>query len=128
MADPVLQLQPDHLRELLRLVAVHLPHEEVWAYGSRVNGTALATSDLDLVVRHAEDLDIRQGPGLAELQEALSESNLPFLVDLLDWAALRPSFRDRILAQYVPLYPSKTNDASVRQEKIDSRAASRSAP
>lgn len=104
MADPTLHLRLGHLHELRRLIATHLPEEEVWAYGSRVTGTAHDTSDLDLVVRHPADLKVRQGAAFWDLKEAFSESNLPFLVDLFDWAALPPAFRDNIAEQHVLLY------------------------
>ena len=104
MADPALQLTPAHLAEVCRLIVAHLPHEEVWAYGSRVTGTGHATSDLDLVVRHPADLKTRQGTAFWELKEAFSESNLPFLVDLLDWAALPPAFWPNIAESHLVLY------------------------
>jgi predicted nucleotidyltransferase len=58
MANPTLSLRPEQLQELRRLIATHFPHEEVWAYGSRVTGTAHDTSDL--VVRHPPDLQVKQ--------------------------------------------------------------------
>ena len=104
MADPTLTLAPKHLAELRRLVATHLPDEEVWAYGSRVTGTAHDTSDLDLVVRHPADLKARQSSAFWELKDALSESNLPLLVELFDWARLPPAFWDNIAEQHAVLY------------------------
>ena len=109
MAEPTLALAPRHLAELRRLIAAHLPHEEVWAYGSRVNGTAHDTSDLDLVVRHPADLKTKQGPAFWELKEAFSESNLPFLVELFDWARLTPTFWVNIAEQHVVLYPPEVH-------------------
>ena len=102
MAD--LTLAPRHLEELRRLIATHLPQEEVWAYGSRVNGTAHDTSDLDLVVRHPADLKAGQGSAFWELKAELSESNLPFLVEVFDWAKLPPAFWDNIAEQHVVIY------------------------
>jgi predicted nucleotidyltransferase len=104
MADPVLPLQPRHLEELRRLIATYLPQEEVWAYGSRVAGTAHDTSDLDLVVRHPADLKVQQTSAFWELKEAISESNLPFLVELFDWARLPSTFGENIARQHVVLY------------------------
>ncbi len=104
MADSVLSLQPRHLEELRHLIATHLPQEEVWAYGSRVAGTAHETSDLDLVVRHPGDLKSPQDSAFWVLKEALSESHLPFLVELLDWARLPSTFRENIARQHVVLY------------------------
>ena len=104
MADLVPSLQPRHLDELRRLIASHLPQEEVWAYGSRIEGTAHDTSDLDLVVRHPADLKTEQGSGFWDLKEALSESNLPFLVELFDWARLPCTFWDNIAQHHVVIY------------------------
>lgn len=108
MADPTLALRPDHLREVRRLLATHLPRTEVWAYGSRANGTAHDTSDLDLVVRNPSDLRIAQGAAFGELKEAFSASNLPFLVDLLDWASVPPAWQDTIAAAHVVLQEPAT--------------------
>jgi uncharacterized protein len=70
---------------------------EIWAYGSRVNGTAHEGSDLDLVVitpkRDKVPLDI-----LLDLKEKISESNIPILVELFDWARLPRSFHSNIEA------------------------------
>ena len=51
-----LSMQPRHLALLRQLLQQLLPHAEVWAYGSRVNGDGHEASDLDLVVRHPADL------------------------------------------------------------------------
>ena len=45
-----LEIRPDHLKIVEEILEKHLPDREVWAFGSRVNGTAKETSDLDLVV------------------------------------------------------------------------------
>lgn len=104
MAEFTLALPARHLEQLRRLIAAHLPEEEVWAYGSRVTGTAHDTSDLDLVVRHPSDLRTKQGSAFGDLKEAISESNLPLLIELLDWARLPPAFWGNIAGQHVVLY------------------------
>ncbi|MEO6286758.1 MAG: nucleotidyltransferase domain-containing protein [Dyadobacter sp.] len=72
---------------------------EVWAYGSRVNGTAHDGSDLDLVVRTTYltplPLDI-----LVDLTDKIRESNIPILVELRDWTRLPASFHQNIERQY----------------------------
>lgn len=91
-----IDLRPEWLATVRRLIAEHLSEAEVLAYGSRVNGTSHEASDLDLVVRNA--LDEKQPfSGIDELREAFSESNLPILVDILDWARIPESFRLEIL-------------------------------
>ena len=44
-----LQLSDAQHALLLGLMAQHVPHLQVWAFGSRVKGTARASSDLDVV-------------------------------------------------------------------------------
>ena len=88
----MLDLRPQWLEIVRHLLTVHLPDAEVWAYGSRVQGTGHDGSDLDLVVRNPSDLSQPQ-TDLFSLQEALSESDLPILVDVLDWARIPESFR-----------------------------------
>lgn len=101
--DPsLLALDARHLRTLKALLARHTPHAQVWAYGSRVNGTSHEGSDLDLVLRHPTDLS-QTVPGGQALKEALQASDLPMLVDVHQWAHLPQTFHARIEAGYVPL-------------------------
>jgi predicted nucleotidyltransferase len=95
-----LDLSQRHLATLRALLAVHTPHAHVWAYGSRVKGTAHEGSDLDLVLRHPADLN-EAVPGWANLQEALRASNLPMIVDVHQWAHLPTAFRANIETGYV---------------------------
>jgi type I restriction enzyme S subunit len=75
---------------------------EVWAFGSRARWTARETSDLDLVLRNPAQLETRLETGLLDdLKEAFEESDLPFMVDLLDWATVSEKFRKVIERDYV---------------------------
>jgi predicted nucleotidyltransferase len=105
---PTLDLQPRHLSALLELLRENAPDAEVWAYGSRATHTAHETSDLDLVLRNPERLDEPQ-KNLHRLRDALAESNLPILVDILDWARIPDDFRREIERQpVVVLSPRQT--------------------
>jgi uncharacterized protein len=119
MAEPTISLPARHLEELRKLIAAHLPQEEVWAYGSRVSGTAHDTSDLDLVVRHPADLQVKQASAFWDLKEAISESNLPLLIELFDWARLPPAFWDNITAQYVVLYSPEQHAQFAESAKLE---------
>lgn len=92
---PSLNLRPEWLEIVRHILAAHLPEAEVLAYGSRVTGTGHEGSDLDLVARnlHNPMLPVRN---LAEIRDAFSESRLPILVDILDWAQIPDSFREEI--------------------------------
>ena len=107
MADR-LHLSSKHRRVLDALLRKHLPDVEVWAYGSRVNGRSHDGSDLDLVLR---------GPGLSEIptgrlegfEEAVRESNIPFLVEARDWARLPERFHHEIERDHVVLRNTRGN-------------------
>ncbi len=90
--EPLLQLNEKHLALIRELLNRHLPGVEVWAYGSRIKGTAKPWSDLDLVV-FADPL---QQNAVGELREAFEESDLPFRVDLFVWDELPASFKENI--------------------------------
>ena len=117
---PKLNLKLNYLRLLLDVLETHAPEAEVWAYGSRVNGDGHDGSDLDLVVRNPAGLDQPQRK-LYLLRDALSESNLPMLVDVLDWARLPEDFRREIERRHVVVHRMRAErTASARlQEKIE---------
>ena len=97
-----LQLSSPHLHTLQTLLAQHVPHAEVWAYGSRVTGGSHEGSDLDLVLRNPANLT-QEPEGWIDLKEALQQSSLPMLVDVHLWAHLPDDFHRNIEAGYVVL-------------------------
>ena len=94
-------------REVDRILRAHVPDMEVWAYGSRVNGTAHEASDLDLVLRN-HGLEPISAGRIEALREAFRESNIPIIVDVHDWTMIPESFHAEILADYVTLNHSRT--------------------
>jgi len=95
-----LDIAPEHLKIVREILRRHLPDHDVRVFGSRVTGRARAFSDLDLAIMGEIPLPL----GLtAALAEAFSESDLPFKVDLVDWAAIGPQFRQIIAEKYLPL-------------------------
>lgn len=78
----------------------HVPDAEVWAYGSRVNGQSHEASDLDLVLRdpNLQKIDSFQ---LADLSDAFTESNIPFIIEARDWARLPEAFHHEIQKKHV---------------------------
>lgn len=79
------------LETVLNILRAHVSEHEVWAFGSRVHGRNLKRfSDLDLAIITDKPLDPLL---LADLKEAFTESDLPFKVDVLDWAVTNERFR-----------------------------------
>jgi len=74
----------------------HLPDgARAFVFGSRAHGGARQYSDLDLAVEWDRPLGLAL---LGEVAEALSESDLPYKVDIVDLATVEPGFRTRIMA------------------------------
>ncbi len=79
---------------------------EVWAYGSRVTGEAHDGSDLDLVIKNNDSQPIPSGV-MDQLRENITESNIPILVEIRDWAKIPESFRKNILEKHEVLFRSR---------------------
>lgn len=93
-------LDPDDLKQIVTIFENLLPEAEVWAYGSRIHGTSHETSDLDLVVINPlmPETPLKH---LSKLKQAIQESKIPILVDIVDWATLPESHRLEIKKRYV---------------------------
>ena len=78
---------------------------EVWAYGSRVNGTVHEGSDLDLAIKSGDGHPLPVNV-YTNLVEKIRDSNIPILVELFDWARLPESFHHNIEQNHEVLYSS----------------------
>jgi len=72
---------------------------KIWAYGSRVNGKAHDTSDLDMVIISEDGSKININD-FVDFKEALQNSNIPILTQVLDWNRIPESFQKNILENY----------------------------
>lgn len=104
--SPPLQIDSNHWVLIQGILRKHVPSYEVWAFGSRVRGTATRFSDLDLVILSDIPLSLDV---IGRLKDAFSESDLPWKVDVIDWATTIQSFQEKIIQQKVIIYtPSPT--------------------
>lgn len=94
----------EELAIVKKILQTHIPNLEVWAFGSRVKGNAKPYSDLDLAVITKEPLSLQTH---ADLVDAFSESDLPWKVDIVDWALVAEPFKQVIMYQYVVLQEGK---------------------
>lgn len=99
-----IDIEPRDLATVRAILRRHVPEYEVRAFGSRLRGTNRRNSDLDLAIMTDAPLD---GVRLGELRDEFSESDLPFPVDLVDWASVDGSFRRLIEEQYESLQSGK---------------------
>jgi type I restriction enzyme, S subunit len=75
------------------ILKTHIPEFDVWAFGSRAKRTAKPYSDLDLAIITDQPLPLETSAAMAE---DFSESDLPWKVDIVDWATTSESFRQII--------------------------------
>ena len=99
----LLDVRPDHLKMVQNILQRFVPDREVWAFGSRAKWLAKEYSDLDLCVLGETPLSFST---LGLLEEAFDESDLPYKVDVVDWATTSSSFqqiiqRDKVVVQGV---------------------------
>ena len=97
-AVPLIDIRPEQWQIVRDILQKHVPQYEVWAFGSRAKWTAKPYSDLDLAIitNKPLSLDIT-----ASLNEDFSESDLPWKVDVVDWATTSESFRKIIATNKV---------------------------
>lgn len=89
---------------VMRILNEIVPEREVRAFGSRVTGKAKPYSDLDLAIMGDQPLPLAMR---ARLDEAFTDSLLPWKVDVLDWASIDEDFR-RIVGKNSVVLKRKT--------------------
>lgn len=87
---PAIDIRPEQWTIVQSILRRHVPDREVWAFGSRARRTAKPYSDLDLVVLGEQPLGLALS---AALSDDFSESDLPWRVDVVDWATTSETFR-----------------------------------
>ena len=85
-----IDITPEERAIVLRILNEIVPDREVRAFGSRVTGKAKPFSDLDLAIMGDEPLSLETR---TQLEEAFSESELPWKVDVLDWNLAEVEFQ-----------------------------------
>ena len=110
-----LDLRPDHWAIVRDILERHVPDRQVVAFGSRATWTAKDYSDLDLAIMGEKSLTLDVSSALAE---AFSESDLPFTVDIVDWASIDETFRNIIRRDGLNVHiPAKGSDATNRLDQ-----------
>lgn len=87
---PLIDIEPEDWAIVRDILQKNVPQCEVWAFGSRVTGRAREYSDLDLAIITDTPLALDVS---ASLSNDFSESDLPWKVDVVDWATTSELFR-----------------------------------
>ena len=101
-------MHPDHVAIVRDVLRKHLPEgARALVFGSRAHGGARRYSDLDLALEWERPLGLRI---IGAIAEALSESDLPYKVDIVDVLTVDPGFRARIAADCIPFDTTEPGD------------------
>ncbi len=90
MNTPLIDISPDDWAIIRNILQKNVPQWNVWAFGSRAKWTAKEYSDLDLAIITDKPLPLKVS---ASLSNDFSESDLPWKVDVVDWATTSETFR-----------------------------------
>ena len=93
----MIDIEEQYLAEIQRILNEQAPNCEVRAFGSRIEGNADKYSDLDLVLVGNEELNWRK---IESLKDAFAASDLPIIVDVIDWHTISDEFRAVIEKSY----------------------------
>ena len=98
---PPIDIRADHLRIVQTVLRRHLPDGvRIWVFGSRATWVTKDSSDLDLALEGDTDIPPRS---LSALEMAFEDSDLPFVVDIVDVNRIGERFRQIVAKQRVPL-------------------------
>ena len=100
----MIDISPGDLKIVRDILRKHVPDCEVWAFGSRAKWTAKTYSDLDLAVITDTPMSFKVS---GALREDFSDSDLPWRVDVVDWATTSEAFRRIIEQDKVVVQPGK---------------------
>ena len=113
---PPIDLRADHLRIVRDVLRQHLPTGvQVWVFGSRATWATKDSSDLDLALESAGEIPPRI---VLALETAFEDSDLPFAVDVVDFARIPERFRRIVERERVPWA------SSLRPDEVGGPAAS----
>ncbi len=100
----MIDIEKKHLQFVKSVFKNIIPEVNIWVFGSRIKNNAKKHSDLDLVLIGKEKIDQET---IDLLNNKFSESDLPFIVDIIDWNNITDSFKKIILENYVVLEKNK---------------------
>ena len=89
----MIDLDLNSLQRIKIILKKHVPGVEVRAFGSRVSGGAKKFSDVDLVIIGNTPVPNKV---MNELRFEFSNSDLPIMVDIIDWHKITKEFQEKI--------------------------------
>lgn len=86
----MIEIEKKWFAEIKQILKDHVPEFKALAYGSRVNGRSAKYSDLDIALIGSRKMDWRE---IESLKDRFSESDIPIIIDIVDFNAVSESFK-----------------------------------
>ncbi len=84
----------------------------ILAYGSRANGSSHESSNLDLAIKPITTAT-PTNEELTRFVTEIRESNIPLLVDVVEWSRVPEHFREQILRTSITLWNSERPETAI---------------
>ena len=88
-----MQLKPNEVQTVKNIILRYCPTAKIILFGSRAKNTAKKYSDVDIAIIDVEKIALTK---LTLMKEEFAESNLPYLVDIVDWQRITAEFQQVI--------------------------------
>ena len=86
----MIDLEKSLLDEVKQILNSNVPQYKTLVFGSRITRNAKKFSDIDIALVGPKKIDWRE---IEALKDAFSESDLPIIVDIVDYNSVSGSFR-----------------------------------
>ena len=93
----MIDLKKELLDKVKQILNANVPQYKALTFGSRIYGTARKFSDIDIALIGPEKIDWRE---IENLKDVFAESDLPMIVDIVDFNSVSKSFKMIINKNY----------------------------
>lgn len=92
-------------QKIIGIISVLIPDAHIYLFGSRARGTNTERADIDLALDAGKPLPRRD---VDEVKSMLRESNIIYLIDVVDLYQVSDAMRDSILREKIVWKPFDT--------------------
>ena len=96
-----LDLEDRYKEFIINSILKIIPNVEIYVYGSRVKGTAVNYSDVDIALKSGEEIPFDT---VLKLKAFFSDSTFPYMVDIIDLNSISENFKNRIQKDLFKIY------------------------
>lgn len=91
-------IETQYKQLLIDVIHSQIPGCQIWLFGSRARKTNKSGADVDLAIDAGRALAMRE---IFRIKDAISESNIPVFVDIVDIRNIDDDFLTRIKKEWI---------------------------